>query len=224
MNVSAASIDRMRSVIQANWQRGIQRECLYGVSFEFKLKGNPWRGDGEQANAARHLVAAIFCFLLQNGWVLKLSTDLSKYQLDKDTFYFKQAARPDPTVRMCAISFNEFDKIRVISGPPEVAQVVRSTILHLWYRGLQRECFYYGVPEYKMLGEPWAATGSETMQVRMFVGHLIEALDCAGWEVYASVDISQGNTSDSIFGDSDSWILRSKPHLQSAPKAAAYSV
>lgn len=91
-------------------------------------------------------MATIFCFLLQNGWVLKLSTDLSKYQLDKNTFYFKQAALPDSTVRMCAISFNEFDKIRIISGPPEVAKVVRSTIQNLWHRGLQRECFCYGVP------------------------------------------------------------------------------
>jgi len=45
----------------------------------------------------------------------------------------------------------------------------------------------------------------------MFVGQMIEALDRAGWEIYASIDISQGKGGgDSVIDDVDSWILRTK--------------
>jgi hypothetical protein len=109
------------------------------------------------------------------------------------------------------------DTVRVISGPPEVAQAVRACIQRFWHRGLQRECLYYGEPDFKLQGNPWTAQGTETMQTRMFVGQLTEALDHAGWQVYASIDISTGK-SKSRYDDLDSWILRTKPPpLESAP-------
>jgi hypothetical protein len=219
MNLSPGSIAALRAVVQASWKYGVQSEGLYGISYQFKLRGRPWDGDGEQANAARRLMAGVFGFLLQEGWVLRVASDLSKWTWDKDTFYFKQEPRANPDVRVCAMSFNMTDTVRVISGPPEVAHTVRACIQRFWYRGLQRECLYYGEPEFKMHGNPWTAQGTETMQTRMFVGQLIEALDHAGWQVYASIDISTGKGgNDSHYDDLDSWILRTKPPaLGSAP-------
>lgn len=211
MNLAATSIGSFRACIQSSWPLGIQSEGLYGIAYQFKLKGRPWEGNGEQANGARLLMAGIFGFLLQSGWTLKLCTDVSKWTWDKDTFYFKQDALPDPNVQVCAISFNMSDKIRVINGPQEVAQVVRLCVQNFWHRGLQREGMYYGAPDFKLNGNPWTPSGAETMQTRMFVGQLIEALDRAGWEVYASIDVIVGSAgSDSYVDDIDSWILRSK--------------
>lgn len=211
MNLAATSIPALRSCIESNWSYGIQSEGLYGISYQFKLQGRPWQGSGEQANAARRLMAGIFGFLLQAGWVLKVCTDLNKWMWDKDTFYFKQEAAPDPLVQVCAISFNMSDKIRVIGGPTEVVNVVRRCVVDFWHRGLQREQLYYGSPEFKLHGSPWTPSGKETMQSRMFVGQMIEGLDRAGWEIYASIDISQGKGGgDSAIDDVDSWILRTK--------------
>lgn len=225
MNLAANSIPALRACIEASWPYGIQSAGLYGISYQFKLRGRPWEGDGEQANHSRRLMAGIFGFLLRAGWILKLSTDISKWTWDKDTFYFKQDAPPDPQVQVCAISFNETDKVRVIGGPQEVANVVRSCVHNFWYRGLQRECLYYGQPEFKLLGNPWTAEGKETMQTRMFVGQLIEALDRGRWEVYASIDISRGKGGKkSHIDDLDSWILRSKSPSPQVPAQAQKQV
>lgn len=104
------------------------------------------------------------------------------------------------------------DKIRVINGPTEVVDAVRRSVVDFWHRGLQREQLYYGSPEFKLQGTPWTPSGKETMQLRMFVGQMIEALDRAGWEIYRSIDISNQGKGDksSSFDDVDSWILRTK--------------
>lgn len=94
MNLATTSIPALRSCIESSWSYGIQSEGPYGISYEFKLRGRPWEGSGEQANAARRLMAGIFGFLLRAGWVLKLSTNLTKWRWDKDTFYFRQDAAP----------------------------------------------------------------------------------------------------------------------------------
>ena len=221
MALSADSLPALRTAIEASWQYGIQSEGVYGISYEFKLRGQPWQGCGEQANDARRLIAGVFGFLLQQGWVLSVASDLSKLPDEKDTFYFKRETHPNPDAKLCAISFNMSDTIRVISGPPEVAQVVRGSIQDFWHRGLQRQGFYHGEPEFKLRGNPWTLGGIEAMQTRMFVGQMIEALDRAGWQVYASIDIStgrlSGNKDDHNYYFMDSWILRSRSSAPGIP-------
>ena len=220
MALSADSLPALRTAIEASWQYGIQSEGVYGISYEFKLRGRPWQGSGEQANAARRLIAGVFGFLLQQGWVLNVASDLSKSPDEKDTFYFKRETHPNPGAHLCAISFNMSDTIRVISAPPEVAQVVRASIQNFWHRGLQQESLYYGEPEFKLHGNPWTWKGTEAMQTRMFVGQMIGALDRAGWQVYASIDISTGrfvNNNDSRRKFMDSWILRSRSSAPGIP-------
>lgn len=216
MNLAVTSLATLRIVIQSSWQYGIQSEKMYGISYEFKLRGRPWSTSGEQAIRARQLLASIFGFLLQNGWALRVSSDLSNRNRDRDTFYFKQEAHPNPSARVCTLSFDMTDTIRVISGPPEVVQAVRASIQNFWYRGMQRECLHCGEPQFKMIGDPWTAQSSEAMQVRMFVGQLIEALDRVGWLVYASMDFSRGKK-DSDSEDVETWILRSNSPPPEAP-------
>lgn len=217
MNMSAEMVDSLRGVIQSSWTRGIKSEGSYAVSYEFKLGGRPWLGQGEEAVDARRLIARILGFMLQRGWVLVVATDVSRKEHTKDSLFFRSQPVPPQAAVTAAISFNMTDRVRVIDGTEELAQVVRSCIQNCWSRGLQGERIYNGVPEFKMHGRPWEPSGEGKMVTRMFVAQLIGALDGAGWEVYTSVDISYGTGGQSgengrtPIRSMDSWVLRPKP-------------
>lgn len=51
-------------------------------------------------------------------------------------------------------------------------------------------------------------SGTESLQTRIFVGQMIEALERAGWEVYASMEISTGRNPE--YDNRDTWILRTR--------------
>ena len=89
MNLADDTITLLRTVIQSSWRRGIQSERTYSASYEFKLNGSPWSGISEEANTSRCLVVRILRTMLQLGWGLIVTTDITKHETDKDTMYFK---------------------------------------------------------------------------------------------------------------------------------------
>lgn len=89
MNLADDAITLLRTVIQSSWSRGIQSERTYSASYEFKLNGNPWSGNSEEANNSRCLVVRILRAMSQLGWGLLVTTDITKHETDKDTMYFK---------------------------------------------------------------------------------------------------------------------------------------
>ncbi len=62
--------------------------------------------------------------LYNHGWYLLTSTDISKKQFDKDSLIFQQGTRPCQTA-FFSISFNEYNKLRLIGIPPELIAAVR---------------------------------------------------------------------------------------------------
>lgn len=73
------------------------------------------------------------------------STDISKKQNDKDSLIFQLGTPPEPT-SFFAVSFNEFDKLRVISAPINLIAAVRQT---LGQSEIQREEWMYSKPAYQ---------------------------------------------------------------------------
>ncbi len=49
-------IDVVRQAIMNSWPRGLQREEDYLGAYEFKLNGNPWWGQGDEAISSRVLM------------------------------------------------------------------------------------------------------------------------------------------------------------------------
>ncbi|KAJ3046774.1 hypothetical protein HK097_000526 [Rhizophlyctis rosea] len=205
MGFTPEEIAFVKQAISTSWSQGIQAESKYAGAYQIKLKGNPWWGQGSEAVPSRLLIAAILRHLLNMGWLLTLSTDISKKQYDKDTLFLRRT-HPDPSAFICSISFNRTDRIRLIGAPPHLQSAVHDTIVRCWSKGLQDQKVYEGHPEWKLKGNPWWADSNETVQVRMFLARLIEAVERVGFVVYASVDISQGTGENN--GDVDSWFLR----------------
>jgi hypothetical protein len=116
LNFPEYIVGMCRTTIQAVWQRGIQSEREYGGSREIKVYGHPWRGSGAEAIQARRLICALFRTLHSQGWVLMLSTDISKKNSDKDTLMFRHQVPPPVDCDWCCIAFSKFDRIKFIDG------------------------------------------------------------------------------------------------------------
>ncbi|CAJ2502280.1 Uu.00g096740.m01.CDS01 [Anthostomella pinea] len=197
----------VRQTLQAHWPRGVQEERPYGGSYEFKLKGNPWRALSEDGVTARRLITRLLEALFNVGWVLNLSADVSCKQRDIDTLIFRrQAAPPSPCDWMC-MYFTSGDRIRVIDAPHDFEAALKRML----GAAVQTDkgYTYRGGYELKMRGWPWRASGEETMLARQMVLDMLSLLDEHGWSVYACVDQKEkpGGDNDSI-GDADTWHCR----------------
>ena len=85
------------------------------------------RGYGPEAIVARRLMCHMLHALAISGWHLAFSTDLCKKSWDKDTLYFKPG--PPRQRYFFSVSFNEFDKIRLIDSPnPDVTTAFQAAV------------------------------------------------------------------------------------------------
>jgi hypothetical protein len=91
---------------------------MYGDSYEIKVHGNPWRrsAGSEEAVGARRLIRAMFSTLHASGWVLMLSTDISRKRREKDTLMFRYQDPAPAECDWCCIGFARNDRIKFIDG------------------------------------------------------------------------------------------------------------
>lgn len=194
-------INEMRTAIGNSWGQ-IQKESDYYSTYEFKLKGNPWYGQGDDAVASRRLLTAILRTMAHYGWNLLQAADVSKSEFDKDTLFFEKG-NPDPDAELFAMSFNMNDRLRLIEGA-SLAGCIEEAIRSQWDKGIQHKQDYYGSIEYKLSGNPWFASGSETVYSRMLLCQVLANVRAKGYKLYASVDISTGTKGM----DLESWVFR----------------
>ena len=204
------AVESIRSTISSIWPGGIQRERDYYGSHEFKLKGYPWSAQGVEAVTSRHLMSRMLGELFMQGWVLNLTTDISKSPSDLDTLLFRhQYPAPAPCEWM-AISFSNSDQIRFITDPHRPWDAVSAVInayIGLLGAAVQRHEPHRvaGCYEVKLKGNPWRAYSGETMHARSLLLNLLTTLEQFGWTVYASVDQKLQAGGNSQSGDTDTW-------------------
>lgn len=118
----------IRLAIRQGWG-AIQREQNYAGAHEFKMLGNPWHGQSEEAVRSRKLITAVLRTMANYGWNLIQAADVSKKQSDKDSLFFELGPVQDPQADLFSISFNRSDRIRVIDAPhmvPYVKQAIQA--------------------------------------------------------------------------------------------------
>lgn len=192
----------IRESIQATWGK-IQDERAYHGSHEFKLKGYPWYGQGDDAVASRRLLASILTAMARQGWNLLQSTDVSKKEGDKDSLFFERATAIDADASLFAVSFNMGDRIRVIDAPG-FFPYIKEAVVSKWPSGIQNEREYHGSMEVKLYGHPFYPTGSDAVHSKLVLAQIIANFRAVGYKLYASVDISYGTEGR----DLESWIFR----------------
>lgn len=200
-----ADIDAIRQVIKASWRKGIQKEQKYGRSYEFKVYGNPWYGQGDDAVTSRILIRGVLAYLFSIGWILHASTDVSKKEFDKDTLFFRRQQQAPPPSDWISITFNQSDRLRLIGADANLIEDVKNTLagLGLLQTDIGWKDKINGAWEFKIRGYPWHASGEETMTTRFLLLKMLEILEAHGWSMYASVDQSMGHGEHT--SETDSW-------------------
>jgi len=202
-------IDSIREAINSSWPKGIQSERDYYGSYEYKLNGNPWSGQFGEAVPSRVMMTTVLSTLYHSGWHLQMSTDISKKVHDKDTLFFRSGPLPSPASFFSA-SFNEGDKLRLIGAPPNVINSVKQVLAGaVQSEEWKAKDIAY---QFKLHGYPWHSNGADTVVTRVLLMNILNALNSFGWEIHATIDMSQGHESSTQHssggGDTDSWFFR----------------
>lgn len=200
LNFPTDITDTIRQAIVTSWPRGVQSERPYGGSHEFHLRGYPWASSGNDAIHARRLVRTILEDLAKRGWMLSLSTDVSRKSTDKDTLVFRhQNPAPQPMTWMC-VTFSLFNELRSIDAPPDlVTDGVQALAPHVESHKTKDQP---GVYQLTLRGHPWSADGTATMEARQILLSLLQVLELHGFTVYASIDQKAAET-----GSTDTWYV-----------------
>ncbi|KAG0227883.1 hypothetical protein BGW42_002537 [Actinomortierella wolfii] len=199
----AQLVQPIRDAIKTSWGQ-IQSEASYCGAHEFKLLGNPWYGQSQDAVYSRRLLTALLRTMAQWGWNLIQASDVSKKAQDKDTLFF-ESAMPDPEAQLFAVSFNMSDRIRVIDAPAFMP-FIKTAVQAQWKYGIQEERDYYSAKEIKLRGNPWYSNGEEAVYARMLCAQICANIRAQGFKLYASVDISSGTGEKGL--DLETWVFR----------------
>ncbi|KAF9426636.1 hypothetical protein BGZ76_002669 [Entomortierella beljakovae] len=104
--------------------------------------------------------------------------------------------------RVCCLTLNESDKIRLVGTPPELVPVIRQAITTGWGK-IQRESNYCGAHEFKILGNPWYGQGPEAVASRRLITHVLKGMAQSGWNLIQATDVSKKqHDKDSLFFES----------------------
>ncbi|BGP42780.1 hypothetical protein JCM10449v2_006792 [Rhodotorula kratochvilovae] len=204
-----AVVQPVQMAIQNVWAPGVQKMGPYDASsYEFKLKGNPWYGQGIEAVPSRRLMCHLLAALSAQGWHLAAAVDLSKKGWDKDTLLFRSG--PAMQRYVFSVSFNEGDKIRIIDPPSEEVRMAFVAAVSSWPAGIQQEKLKEpGCTQLKLRGYPWwTSDGAQVNHARLLACRILGALDEKGWELVGAVDLSVGGGEGGQ--DLDSWFFSNK--------------
>lgn len=196
------AVNVIKSAIRSGWPQGLQEQRNVFNCLELKLKGLPWLGLGSDSMHARRLMRQIFQELFDAGWVLSLSTDVSKKNKDKDTLIFRyQNPPPAPRDWIC-VAFSKKDRLRLMDAPIALTDAMHETM-----RDQIQELVPHPLPgvwEAKLKGWPWHSRSSEDiMQARRLLLRLFAILESHGFTAYASID--QKADLDSEKSETDTW-------------------
>ncbi|KAF2470811.1 uncharacterized protein BDR25DRAFT_225486, partial [Lindgomyces ingoldianus] len=202
----------IRATILSSWPRGISSSSTTSVYLDFRLKGLPWgtsttemrlirnaMGDYgvEQSIQSKRLVCSILAALRREGWMLTLTTDISKSPHDKDTLVFQHQTPAPAPCDWISIAFSGTNRLRFIDAPMELCEAVIKRLGKAVEKH-KRIPRVEGAYELKLQGVGWGVLVDD-LKTRWLVMDLLEVMEDWGWSVYASVDQKLG------FEDKDSW-------------------
>lgn len=191
LNAPAELHQTFKDMVDKSWPPGIQRWSYENSVLFIKLKGTPWHPDGEETVHSRVLLQTLVTDLHVRQWRLYGNSNLKS---GTNTFFFEH----DPNIALgqsCpphfTISLNKNDTLRLIGIPDSLTSAVRDVIQTSWPRGIQEESRYCVSWEFKLRGNPWWASGEDTVTSRYLILKLIETMQAYGWGIVTSIDSSR---------------------------------
>jgi len=212
--------DDIEKFIVDSWDPGMEAVRKIHGTLEFRLNGKPFWSDSTDGIDSKLLMCALLAMLQKKGWRMHNFISATRSLENKGTLLFKKEASSD-TSPMC-ISFDDEDKIRLISAGDDVKCVLRNVITQrLGVNGIVREGNFRNCWEFKLHGAPWTGISSdEGIKVRSLLTHILQKLSYKGWYVMSSFDVcTKINKSDDRHPqplDAQSWYFCKKENIDNA--------
>lgn len=92
--------------------------------------------------------------------------------------------------RVCCITLNETDKIRLLGVPSILVDPIRNAISSSWGQ-IQSEQTYFGAHEFKLLGTPWRGQGTDSVTSRTLIVSILRTMAVNGWNMIQAADVSK---------------------------------
>ncbi|KAG0377543.1 hypothetical protein BGX24_005901 [Mortierella sp. AD032] len=236
VNTPMQVVRSIRLSILESWYKPIQSEGEYYGGYEFKVKGNPWRGFRAETVHSRKLVLGMLKRMAFLGWKLIQASDVTKSRCEMDSLFFELAdddrteegdeenddvdepleggeeegkrvkleMDQDTGIDMFALSFEWWDRLRVIEGSPENIAAIKDALQTVWTKGIQLEKDYAGSYEFKLGGSPFNPWKWDSIEARMMFIQILANLKSQGFSLYASIDISPNQQDEKI----ESWFFK----------------
>ena len=175
LNLPSELIEPLKQTIYQSWIKGIQNEPYKNGVIEVKMSGNPWCATDLQSVMAKVLLQNIISTVYRYQYVYTANVKLNS---TVDSLYF----RFDPDVpvgaaaQFCTISLNRTDRLREISAPDSIVNMIRSAIQATWSHGaIQEEKDHHASWEFKISGNPWHSCKEESVMARYIWGCILGA-------------------------------------------------
>lgn len=154
----------------------------------------------EEAIYSRRLICSLLAALHGEGWVLMMSTDVSKVTWDTDTLIFRHQSPAPAACEWFSIAFSSSNRLRFIDAP---ASVYLPIVQRLGKNKVGIKCKEHrveGCYEVKLAGLGWGSVNWDSAKLRLVLLDILEVMEEEGWTVYASIDQKVGGERE---GDTD---------------------
>ena len=148
-------VSATRDCLSEVWTPGIQaeraEEAAGGTETlrEFKLRGHPWHGEGEESTLCRRLLLELVGRLGGLRWRLMAATNL-KGGTDALFFIYDEDHLLEGPGELSMLSLCRHDRVRMINMGSEALAAVRLAILNFYQTKEPEERNYYGAFEFKV--------------------------------------------------------------------------
>ena len=166
LNLPSQLIEPLKQSICQSWTEGIRSESYENGVLEVKMSGNPWMATGLQSVMAKVLLQNMISTLYRYQYVYTVNVDLKS---TADSLYFRYDSNVPvgAPAQFCTISLNRTDRLRVISAPDSIVNMIRGVIQATWAHGaIQQEKDHHGSREFKISGNPWRSCNEESIMAR----------------------------------------------------------
>ena len=169
----AKTVDIIKASISSAWSKGIQKEGEHLNTYEFKLKGYPWRNYEEDIVHSKRLINKIVDGLRASNYSLHAICDTQSLNTKLGTFFFKKSSVSSPA-RTFALGFTLSKLILITDDLNGFSNLVREALNGGgWASGFE-ESNYFGAFQFELLnGEPFFSHSSKPDAVRFVLVMLV---------------------------------------------------
>ncbi|KAK0402076.1 hypothetical protein QR680_016131 [Steinernema hermaphroditum] len=179
-------------------------ECYGQIQYEtigdeggtcFKLSGYPFSKniDFKHSVKIKHFFTQLLAELYQNGWKLRLSSDLSR-MYDYSTLFFHRCPPPAENFSICCLSISSTDKFQLIDAPNCLHDALLKSVDSL----LEEKGVYGNCLEVKMHGNLWQNSSySQSNRARSLLLRIFRTFREHGFAYFGTINLK--GTADSIF-------------------------